>query len=88
MWPKIAAYLLVINLATFLVFAHDKQRARQGGWRVREDNLLGLALIGGSIGAVLGQQLLRHKSAKQSFRTALQVIITIQIGLLIGFTIL
>lgn len=35
MWPKIAAYLLVINLATFLAFAHDKQRARQGGWRVR-----------------------------------------------------
>ena len=44
----IATALLGINLAAFLAFWWDKEAARAGGWRVREDTLLGLAVIGGS----------------------------------------
>ena len=75
----LALFLLVINAAAFLTLALDKLRARYGGWRIPEQTLLQLALFGGSIGAVLGQQLLRHKTRKQPFRLQLQLILICQI---------
>ncbi|PZU57861.1 MAG: DUF1294 domain-containing protein [Sphingobium sp.] len=84
----VALALLVVNGLTFLLFAHDKARARQGGWRVPEAHLLMLALVGGSVGAVTAQKLFRHKTRKEPFRTVLQVIVVLQLGLLAGFLIL
>ncbi|HEX7784265.1 MAG TPA: DUF1294 domain-containing protein [Sphingobium sp.] len=78
-------YALAINLAGFTIFAMDKERARNGARRIRERDLLALAVVGGSVGAVLGQQILRHKTRKEPFRTYLQIIIIAQIGLIFGF---
>ena len=47
-------YLIVINVVTFLVYGIDKWKAKQGSWRISEATLLILAVIGGSIGALLG----------------------------------
>ena len=47
-------YLLGINLVTFLLYGIDKWKAKNGQWRISEANLLWLAVIGGSIGALLG----------------------------------
>ncbi|MFD1327042.1 DUF1294 domain-containing protein [Mycoplana ramosa] len=69
------AVLLLVNLTTFLVFWWDKEAARAGRWRIQESTLLGLALVGGSLGAVLAQRLLRHKTRKQPFRSLLNLII-------------
>lgn len=79
-----AAFLVVINLAGFLLFAWDKYCARQGRWRVKERTLLLLAALGGSIGIVAGQRILRHKTRKQPFRTYLATIVIMQIVLLAG----
>ena len=49
-------YLLVINILTFVVFGIDKRKAKQGSWRISEATLLMLAVIGGTIGALLGMQ--------------------------------
>lgn len=84
----LSVFLLAVNVATFLVFAHDKARAVNGGWRVREADLLFLALVGGSVGAVAAQQILRHKTRKEPFRTLLQVTIVVQAGAIIGFLLL
>ena len=46
--------LIVINVITFLVYGIDKWKAKQGSWRISEATLLLLAVIGGSIGALLG----------------------------------
>lgn len=73
----IATALLGINLAAFLAFWWDKEAARAGGWRVREDTLLGLAVIGGSLGALAAQRMLRHKTRKQPFRTGLPAIVAV-----------
>jgi uncharacterized membrane protein YsdA (DUF1294 family)/cold shock CspA family protein len=59
-----------MSLATFIVYWGDKRAAQRGSWRVAEGTLHALALFGGWPGALLGQELLRHKSAKRSFRRA------------------
>ena len=55
-------YLIVINIVTFLVYGIDKWKAKQGSWRISEATLLILAVIGGSIGALLGMQVWHHKT--------------------------
>ncbi|ARO23866.1 DUF1294 domain-containing protein [Rhizobium sp. S9] len=74
---KLAALFLALNLIVFSVYFLDKQAARQGGWRISERTLLTLALIGGSLGAVAAQQLLRHKTRKEPFRSMLAAILVL-----------
>lgn len=68
---KLPAFLLALylgaSLITFLVYAHDKSAARQDRWRIEENTLHLLALIGGWPGALVAQNRLRHKSSKASF---------------------
>ena len=53
----LGVYLLIVNVAAFAVYGADKLRARQGRWRVPEKTLFLLAIIGGSVGALLGMVL-------------------------------
>lgn len=78
------ATYLVLNLFVFLIYRWDKQAAIKGSWRVRESTLLWLAFLGGSMGAVLAQRLLRHKTHKEPFRSYLLAIIVLQIGLILS----
>ncbi|MGL5391696.1 MAG: DUF1294 domain-containing protein [Shewanella sp.] len=64
----IASGYLCLSLLTFIAYAIDKSAAKRGRWRTKESTLHLLALMGGWPGAVIAQQLLRHKSAKTSFR--------------------
>ena len=61
---------LAASAFTFLVYAKDKWAARSGRWRTKESSLHTLALIGGWPGALIAQQVLRHKSQKNSFQFA------------------
>lgn len=81
---SIAAYVLAINALEFLAFAWDKHCARKGMWRISESTLLLLALIGGSLGAIAGQRVLRHKTRKEPFRTKLLVIAGLQVIALVA----
>ena len=75
----IAVAWVVLNAAAFTMFAWDKWSAENRKSRIPEINLLFVALIGGSIGAIAGQQILRHKTWKEPFRTMLYSIVVIQI---------
>jgi uncharacterized membrane protein YsdA (DUF1294 family) len=79
--------LLLVNLWTMLRFWQDKQRAHAGERRIPESDLLGLALIGGSPGALLARKLFRHKTRKEPFSTRLLIIIALQVGAVIGSAI-
>jgi uncharacterized membrane protein YsdA (DUF1294 family) len=56
------------SVVTFLAYALDKSAAVRQAWRTKESTLHLLALVGGWPGALLAQQVLRHKSTKQEFR--------------------
>ena len=77
-------YLIVINIVTFLVYGIDKWKAKQSSWRISEAILLLLAAIGGSIGALLGMKLWRHKTQHKKFKYGVPAILIIQI-ILIGY---
>ena len=62
MTQTIVYIFIIINVLTFLVYGIDKWKAKQGSWRISEATLLLLAVIGGSIGALLGMQVWHHKT--------------------------
>lgn len=77
----------VVNVLAVISFWDDKQRAIEGRRRIPEADLLGLALLGGSPGALLARKLFRHKTRKESFSIKLFVIVAVQLGALIGLAI-
>jgi uncharacterized membrane protein YsdA (DUF1294 family) len=76
--------LVVLNLVTMLRFWQDKQRAIAGSRRIPEAHLLGLAMVGGSPGALAARLVFRHKTSKQPFSALLFLIAAIQAGIVIG----
>ena len=79
-------YLVVVNLCTFGAFALDKAAAESGRWRISEATLLTLALVGGSLGALVGQRVMRHKTRKEPFRSLLIAIVLLQVGVLVALS--
>lgn len=71
--------LLGVNVAAFGAFWWDKRCAQAGAWRISENTLLSLALVGGSAGALLARHLFRHKTRKEPFRTMLFAIVALQL---------
>ncbi len=58
----VLAVYAVVSVVAFAFYASDKKKAKAGAWRVPEKVLLGLGFLGGSIGALLGMHMLRHKT--------------------------
>ena len=77
-----AIYLIGINVLTFLIFGADKWKAKRDKWRIPEDTLIWLAIAGGSVGALLGMYLFRHKTKHRKFQIGIPVILLVQLGLL------
>jgi len=61
--------LAVLNISTIFAYAFDKNAAERGWWRTQEATLHLLALAGGWPAAWLAQQIMRHKTSKQSFQS-------------------
>ena len=93
-------YLAVINVVTFFMYGIDKWRstsgrllptgrkkAKKSKWRIREAALLGLAVLGGSIGTWLGMQVWPHKTQHKKFKYGVPAIIIIQLALIVYFII-
>jgi uncharacterized membrane protein YsdA (DUF1294 family) len=76
-------YLLIINALAFLLMYVDKRKAQKNLWRIPERVLLGTALIGGSLGAMAGMQIFRHKTLHFKFIIGVPVMLTGHILLLI-----
>ena len=68
-------YLAVINVVTFFMYGIDKWKAKKSKWRIRETALLGLAVLGGSIGAWLGMKVWHHKTLHKKFKYGVPAII-------------
>ncbi len=76
-------YAGVINLITFITYGVDKNKAKRHVWRIPERVLILLAVLGGSIGALLGMRVFHHKTKKAKFAVGVPVIFVIQAVLVI-----
>lgn len=76
-------YLLIVNAAAFVLMLADKYKARKHLWRIPEATLIMSAVLGGSIGALAGMYLVRHKTKHPKFTVGIPVILAAQIILII-----
>ena len=81
LYQILLVYLLLINAAGFLLMLVDKYKAKRNLWRIPEATLMGVAAMGGSIGAIAGMNLFRHKTKHPKFYIGLPVILALQIVL-------
>ncbi len=72
-------YLLLINALGFLLMLADKYKAKKNLWRIPEASLLGVGIIGGSVGCLAGMYLVRHKTRHLKFTLGIPVILAFQI---------
>ncbi|PWN71869.1 DUF1294 domain-containing protein [Chryseobacterium phosphatilyticum] len=75
-------FLLIINLTAFGVFGFDKWQAQKHQWRISENTLLGISLLGGIVGAASGMILFNHKISKKSFLMKFIIVVLIDVVLL------
>ena len=82
-FPQLAQiYLIAINVITFFLYGIDKMKAQRSKWRIPEAVLLGLPVIGGTIGALFGMRVWNHKTKHKIFKYGLPLLLLIQILLL------
>lgn len=74
----ILIYLAIINLITFITYGIDKLKAKKHLWRIPESTLLLLAIVGGSVGAILGMKVWHHKTLHKKFKYGIPAILILQ----------
>ena len=77
----IVAYLIIVNLIAFCLMGSDKKKAKTGAWRIPEKTLFLSAIIGGSIGAIAGMQVFRHKTKHWYFKYGMPAILILQVAI-------
>ena len=79
--------LVMLNLVTVYIYLRDKNAAENGDWRISENQLHALALLGGWPGAWFAQRILRHKTSKTSFRIAYWATVALNVGGLLAWLV-
>ena len=77
----LSIYLLILNAIAFCLMLIDKYKARKNLWRIPEATLISTALLGGSIGALIGMYTVRHKTRHIKFTVGIPLILLVQIAL-------
>ncbi|MCL2515284.1 MAG: cold shock and DUF1294 domain-containing protein [Microbacteriaceae bacterium] len=88
LWGASAWWVLLyagMSAIAFAMYAWDKRAAIEHAWRTRESTLQAAALLCGWPGAILAQQLLRHKNRKAGFQLVFWLLVIVNIG---AFTVL
>ena len=76
----LAGYALAVNILGFLLMGIDKWKARKGAFRIPESTLFIIAIIGGSIGSILGMYTFRHKTRHWYFVYGMPAILLLQLA--------
>ena len=80
---KIIIYLVIINIIAFLAMGIDKWKAKRDAWRIPEQTLLSLVVLGGGIGGIAGMYTFRHKTQKPRFYIGFPLILIIEVAVAI-----
>lgn len=71
--------LVIINIITFFMYGYDKWAAKSGKDRVSEKTLFMFTLLGGTLGAIIGMNIFKHKRKKKEFIFVIALIIIVQL---------
>lgn len=77
----IPVYLFLVNALGFILMLVDKWKAKKNKWRIPEKTLMTVAVVGGSIGSLLGMYTFRHKTQHSKFTIGIPFILALQIVL-------
>ena len=86
-WKTILIYVIVINFIAFFAMGIDKYKAKRGSWRISENALLTLVILGGGIGGIMGMYTFRHKTQKLKFSVGFPVILITEIIVVVYFLV-
>lgn len=75
-------WLILANILTMALYGVDKMAARKAWRRVPESTLLMFGVVGGWGGAIAGQQIFRHKTQKQPFKTYFIISMIVSLSLM------
>lgn len=81
------AWLIAVNVTAFSTFGYDKAVAGSKRPRVPEIILLALTFVGGTVGAILGRIVFRHKTIKASFTLKFWLVIAVQVALIVLYVL-
>ncbi|HBA62548.1 MAG TPA: DUF1294 domain-containing protein [Lachnospiraceae bacterium] len=76
-------YAIAVNVASLIVMGVDKRKAIKRAWRIPESTLFVLAIIGGSVGSIIGMHLFHHKTRHWYFLYGMPAILLLQIAIVI-----
>lgn len=71
-------YLVLINLLGFMSMLIDKRKARKRAFRIPESTLFMIAVLGGSLGSLIGMYLFHHKTRHRSFTIGMPLLLVLQ----------
>ena len=77
-----AAVIVIWNIVTFSMYAIDKKRAASGAWRIKESTLIGSAFLMGGLGALLGMNILRHKTQHIQFKILIPLALILNLAII------
>ena len=80
------AYFLVMNIIGYAIMGVDKAKAKKHAWRIPEATLFSVAILGGSIGCILGMFHFRHKTKHWYFVVGMPLIFFIQLAIAVTLT--
>lgn len=81
LWKIIVLYLVIMNAAAFFLYGMDKRKAIRNKWRIPEKTLLGVAFLGGSIGALVGMRVFHHKTKHWKFKIGVPLCLILHMAL-------
>ena len=84
MQTVILIWVLAWNIIALILMGIDKWKAKRQSWRIPERTLFLSAALGGSVGAMVGMSLFRHKTKHRSFTIGMPVILILQLLLLLA----
>lgn len=80
----ILLYIVIVNLISLIMMGIDKRKAQKRAFRIPEATLFVLAIIGGSLGSIIGMHLFHHKTRHWYFLYGMPVILALQVILILA----
>lgn len=67
----VIVYIVAISIMAAILTIADKRKAKQGKWRISENTLMIVGLLGGALSMYITMKTIRHKTLHKKFMIGL-----------------